>query len=119
MRIAGRIVGLILGLFASAIALVVNILYSLIHRSIEVLGGTGIHDTHGFYGFLLVVLGVLGSILCLFSPTVAAVLLLAAGVGMFFVVKGYAIFSILFFVLAAVCAFLDRSPRKQAPTPSA
>lgn len=122
MRIAGRILALILGLFASAIALVVNILYSTVHRAIQVLGTTGVHDTHGFIGFLLVCVGVLGSILALFVPTAAAVLLLGAGIGMFFVVKGYAIFSILFFVLAAVCAFADRSPRTppqpQAPTPS-
>ncbi len=42
-------------------------------------------------------------------------LLLAAGIGMFFVVKGYALFSIVFFVLAAVLAFAERPSRRVPP----
>ncbi|HLH69782.1 MAG TPA: hypothetical protein VKY90_12310 [Candidatus Dormibacteraeota bacterium] len=112
MGIVGRVVAFVLGLIASAIALVVDILYSAMHRALGVLGSSSIDQTHGFIGFLLVLIGVLGSILALFLPLPAAVLLLAAGIGMFFVVKGYALFSILFFVLAAVLSFAARPSRR-------
>src|SRR5579884_2075224 len=115
MGIIGRIVAFILGLIASAIALAVDVLYSTVHRISGVLGSSSIHQTHGFIGFLLVLVGVVGSILALFAPLPAAVLLLAAGIGMFFVVKGYALFSIVFFVLAAVLAFAERPSRRVPP----
>ena len=51
----------------------------------------------------------MGAFTALVSPSVAAVLLVAAGIGMFFIVKGYAVFSILFFVIAALLAVLARS----------
>jgi hypothetical protein len=115
MRIAGRVGALILGLIACAIALVTDILYSLMHRMSGALGSTNLDQTHGFIGFLLVLVGVLGSILALFSPVVAAVLLLIAGIGLLFVVKGWAIISLIFFVLAAYLAFRDRAPRQAQP----
>ncbi|MBO0702181.1 MAG: hypothetical protein J2P38_04560 [Candidatus Dormibacteraeota bacterium] len=108
MRIISRILALILGLVGSAIALIVDISYSAFHRAIGMLGDATLDRTHGFIGFLLVLVGVIGSILALFQPVVAAVFLLVAGIGLFFVVKGFALFSILFFVLAAIFAFLGR-----------
>jgi len=50
-----------------------------------------------------------GAFTALVSPSVAAVLLVAAGIGMFFIGKGYAVFSVLFFVIAALLAVLARS----------
>jgi hypothetical protein len=115
MSIAVRVVALVLGLIASAIALGVDILYSAAHRLAGALGSASIDRTHGFVGFLLVLVGVVGSFLTLFAPLPAAVLLLAAGIGMFFVVKGYAVFSIVFFVLAAVLSLAGR-PSQRAPS---
>ncbi|MDQ6773825.1 MAG: hypothetical protein M3024_12695 [Candidatus Dormibacteraeota bacterium] len=112
MKVIGRILAMLLGLIGSFIALVVDVLYSTIHRSVQIFGDSGLDQTHGFIGFLLVLVGVVGSVLALFMPTVAAVLLLVAGIGLFFVVKGYAIFSIVFFVVAAFLAYADRSTRR-------
>ena len=108
MRIIARIVALILGLVGSAIALIVNISYSTFHHAVNMLGDANLDRTHGFIGLGLVLIGVVGSIVALFQPILAAVLLLIAGIGLFFVVKGFAILSILFFVLAAVFAFIGR-----------
>jgi hypothetical protein len=115
MEVVGRVVAFVLGLIASAIALAVDVLYSAVHRISGVLGDTGLDRTHGFIGFLLVLVGVVGSVLALFAPLPAAVLLLVAGIGMFFVVKGYALFSILFFVLAAALSLAARPARRVPP----
>lgn len=115
MRIFVRVVAFILGLVASALALVADVAYSTVHRISGALGSASIDQTHGLVGLALVVVGVIGSILALFSPTVAAVLLLVAGIGMFFVVKAYAVFSFVLFVLAAILAFAERSPRRARP----
>lgn len=118
MTIVSRILALILGLVGCAIALVVNISYSTFHRAASMLGDPSLTRTHGFIGLGLILVGVIGSIVALFSPIIAAILLLVAGIGLFFVVKGFAVFSILFFVLAAVFAFLGRRHhhREAAPT---
>lgn len=108
MTIISRILALILGLVGCAIALIVNISYSAFHRAVGILGDATLTRTHGFIGLGLILVGVIGSIVALFSPIIAALLLLIAGIGLFFVVKGFALFSILFFVLAAVFAFLGR-----------
>jgi hypothetical protein len=113
MRFIGRIAALIIGLVACAIALGVDVLYSAVHHALRLAGDTGLDATHGFIGFLLVLVGVVGSIMALFAPTAAAVLLLIAGIGMFFVVKAYAVLSIVFFVIAAILAFVDRSRHHQ------
>jgi len=103
---------MIFGLVGSIIAAIVNILYTIIHHAIGTLGDSGLDRTHGGFGFLLVVIGVIGAFTALVAPQVAAVLLLIAGIGMFFTVKGYAVFSIMFFVVGALLAFFDRSARR-------
>lgn len=108
MRFIARILALILGLVGSAIALIVNISYSTFHHVMGILGDATLTRTHGFIGFLLVVVGAIASFVALFQPLVAAVLLLVVGIALFFVIKGFAILSILFFVLAAIFAFLGR-----------
>lgn len=108
MRFIARILALILGLVGSIIAFLVDISYSTFHHMAGILGDAHLSRTHGFIGFGLVLVGVLASFLALFAPVPAAILLLVVGIALFFVVKGFAIFSILFFVLAAVFAFLGR-----------
>ncbi|MBO0707662.1 MAG: hypothetical protein J2P44_04800 [Candidatus Dormibacteraeota bacterium] len=117
MTIISRILALILGLVGCAIAFIVDISYSTFHRAVGMLGDANLDRTHGFIGFGLVLVGLVGSILALFSPIAAAILLLIAGIGLFFVVKGFAVFSILFFVLAAVFAFLGRHHHHRQATP--
>lgn len=117
MRIIARILALILGLVGCAVALAVNISYSTFHHAASMLGDPTLTRTHGLIGFGLIVVGAAGSFLALFLPVPAAILLLIAGIGLFFVVKGYAILSILFFVLAAVFAYLGRH-RHQAAQPN-
>ena len=114
MRLVGRTVAFILGLIGCAIAIVLALLYSGYHRAV---GMTGVDatQTHGLIGFFLVLVGLIGSILVFFSPIVAAILLLIAGIGLFFVVKGFALISVLFFIVAAVLALTTRSPRKVGP----
>jgi hypothetical protein len=112
MQIIGRVGAMIFGLVGTIIAAIVNILYSIVHHAIGALGDSGLDRAHGGIGFLLVVIGVVGSFTALVAPQVAAVLLLIAGFGMFFIVKGYALFSIMFFVVAALLAFFDRSTRR-------
>lgn len=117
MTIVSRILALILGLVGCAIAFVVNISYSAFHRAVGILGDATLSRTHGFIGFGLIVVGVIGSLVALFQPILAAILLLIAGIGLFFVVKGFALFSILFFVLAAVFAFLGRHRHHHEASP--
>jgi hypothetical protein len=114
MKMLGRAGALILGLIGCAIALVMDILYSSAHR-LGAIESADVVQTHGFIGFLLVLVGIVGSILALFAPTAAAVLLLIAGIGLFFVVKGWAIISFIFFLLAAILALVDRSRRPVQP----
>lgn len=118
MRIVARILALILGLVGCAVAVAVNISYSSFHHAVNMLGDATLTRTHGFIGFGLIVVGAAGSFLALFLPVPAAILLLIAGIGLFFVVKGYAIFSILFFVLAAIFAFIGRHHHHEAPQPN-
>lgn len=117
MTIISRILALILGLAGCAIAFLINISYSTFHHAVGMLGDATLDRTHGFIGFGLVLLGLVGSILALFSPVFAAILLLIAGIGLFFVIKGFAVFSILFFVLAAVFAFLGRHRHRHQAAP--
>ncbi len=118
MRIVARILAFILGLVGCAIAVIVNISYSTFHHAVSMLGDSTLTRTHGFIGFGLIVVGAVGSFLALFMPVPAAILLLIAGIGLFFVVKGYAIFSILFFVLAAILAFVGRHHHHESAQPN-
>lgn len=117
MRIIARVLALILGLIGCAIGLVVNVSYSTFHRAASMLGDATLDRTHGFIGLALIAVGVVASFLALVQPIAAAVLLLIVGIALFWVVKGFAVFSILFFVLAAVFAFLGRHHHHVAETP--
>jgi hypothetical protein len=107
-RIIGRLGALILGLIGVVLAFIVNFAYSGVHRLIQLSGGTTMDQTHGFIGLLLILVGLVGSILALTAPEFAAILLLIAGVGFFFIVGWYAILASPFFILAAILAYIDR-----------
>jgi hypothetical protein len=65
---------------------------------------------HGFVGLLLLLIAFVGSLTAPFVPIVAAVLLLIAGIGFFYVLGAGALFVAPFFLVAAVLAFVDRYP---------
>jgi len=109
MWLIGRVGAMVFGLVGVVIAAIVNVFYSTIHHTMGALGDSSLDRTHGGIGLLLVLIGAVGAFTALVSPSVAIVLLLGAGIGMFFIVKGYAVFSVLFFLIAALLAFMARS----------
>lgn len=106
-RFALRTIALIVGLIGAVLALVVNILYSLLHVLTQVAGLT--HDSaHFFYGLLVVLVGTVGAFLAPILPILAAVLLAIAGIGFFAVVGWWAFIASPFFLVAAVLTFSNR-----------
>lgn len=114
MKILGRIGALICGLIGVILALITNIAYSAVHDALRLGGDTRIEQSHGFIGLVFVVVGFAGTLLALTSPSVAALLLLIAAVGLFFIVKVYALLASFFLLVAALLAFLDRRQRAAA-----
>ena len=114
MRFVGRAGAMILGLVGVVIALVVNFAYSGIHDALRLGGDKNISHSHGFIGFLLIVVGFAGTLLALPAPVASAVLFLVAGIGLFFIVKAYAILCSIFFIAAAILAYIDRSKQHAA-----
>ena len=113
-RFAGRTIALVVGIIGTILALVVDILYSLAHVLGEVTGITR-NTGHFFYGLLVVLGGLAGSLLAPISPLVAALLLAAAGIGFFFVVGWWAIFASIFLLVAALLTFGNRRRVKPQP----
>lgn len=114
MRFVGRAGAMVLGLLGVVIALVVNFAYSGVHDALRLGGDKNISHSHGFIGFLLIVLGFVGAVLALPAPVAAAALLAIAGIGLFFVVKAYALFCSIFLLAAAVLAYVDRAKKRVA-----
>ena len=114
MRFVGRAGAMILGIVGVVVALVVNFAYSGVHDALRLGGDKHISHSHGFIGFLLIVVGFVGALLALPAPVVSAVLLLVAGIGLFFVVKAYAILCSVFLLVAALLAYVDRTKKRVA-----
>jgi hypothetical protein len=106
-RFAVRTIALIVGLIGSVIALVVNILYTLLHVLGQVAGLTS-DSAHFFYGLVVVLLGVAGSFLAPILPILAAAMLAIAGVAFFFIVGWWAFFASPFLLVAALMTFSKR-----------
>ena len=107
MRLTMRTIGMLIGIFASIVALLVDSLYSFFH----VLGRvSGITDdaSHFWWGLLVTLIGFAGSLLAISSPVLAAILMLAASVALFWIVGWWAIFASVFFFTGAALTFLDR-----------
>jgi hypothetical protein len=100
---------MILGLIGFAIGLVADFIGTVHGYATDV-------THHGFVGLVLLLIGLAGSLLALFAPVVAAVLLLIAGIGFFYVLGTGALFVAPFFIVAAVLAFVDRRPAPVQPT---
>lgn len=106
-RIAMRTIALIIGLVGTALALIVDILYALAHVLGQVAGVT--NDTaHFFYGLIVVLVGLSGSLLAPILPLVAAVMLIAAAIAFFFIVGWWALIASPLLLIAAALTFSNR-----------
>jgi hypothetical protein len=106
---------MIVGIVGTCIAFAVNLLYSVVHvlgRVANISTDTG----HFWWGLLVTIVALVGSVLTLFSGIAGSVLLLVAGIALFFVVGWWALFASPFFFLAAWLAFAGRreEPRTAA-----
>lgn len=113
LKFAGRTLAMVLGLLGAFVSLIVNLAYSGINDFLNFTQNTP-HHTHGGWGVVLFLVGLIGALIPIAFPEVAAVLMLVAGVGMFFVVGGWAVIGSIFLILAAVLAFLDRRSKRAA-----
>ena len=108
-----RILAMILGFVGVVIAFIVNLLYSSLHVLSRVSGiVTG--PSHFFFGLLVILIGLIGSVLAFFAPIVGAVLLAVAGIAFFFIAGWWALFASPFLLIAAVLAF--EHTRTRQPT---
>jgi hypothetical protein len=108
MRTALRTIALISGVFASVVAVIIDALYSFFHVLGRVSGVTN-DPSHFWWGLFVALIGFVGALLSISSLVVAALLMLVAGVALFWVVGWWAIFASLFFFIGAVLAFIDRN----------
>lgn len=106
-RFTMRTIALIVGIIGTVLALVINILYSLAHVLGRISGFTQ-NSGHFFYGLIVVIAALAGSLLAPINAILAAVLLVAAGIGFFFVVGWWAIIASIFLFVAALMTFSNR-----------
>ncbi len=104
MQFTMRMLALIIGLFGVVVAFVINLLYSSFHVLGRVAGITN-DQSHFFFGLLVILIGLVGSILALFIPIVGAVLLAVAGIAFFFIAGWWALLASPFLLIAAVLAY--------------
>jgi hypothetical protein len=109
MRILGRLGAIVVGVFGSLVALLVNFVFSASHDLAKAFG-SDLPQSHGFLGLLLILVAFIGALMALPRPRTSAALLVIAGVGFFFIVKGFALFASPFFFISAALAFFDRTP---------
>jgi len=103
MRIIGRLGALILGI----IGVIVGTIGTFVGFANAHIGSSDA-QSHSFVGIVLLLAAVAGCLLVLFAPEVAAILLLIAGLGFFYVLGWGALFVSPFFIAAAVLAYVDR-----------
>jgi len=113
-----RILAMILGFIGVVIAFIVNLLYSSLHVLGRVAGIT-YSPSHFFFGLLVILIGLIGSVLALFFPIVGAVLLAVAGIAFFFIAGWWALLASPFLLIAAVLAFEHQRTHPQPTQPTA
>lgn len=105
MKLIGRLGALIVGLLGFVVGLVVNVIHSSVKHIFEP-GST----THGFIALLFLIVALIGSLIALFAPRAAALLLVISAVG-FIIFVGFlaGIVPALILLIAALLAYIDRS----------
>jgi hypothetical protein len=112
-----RIIALILGLVGVVIAFIINLLYSSFHVLGRTFGITA-DQSHFFWGLTVILIGLVGSVLAPFIPTVAAVLLVVAGIAFFFIAGWWALLASPFLLIAAFMAYRYSRPQQQQYIPN-
>jgi hypothetical protein len=116
MQLGLRTLGMLVGLVGTCLAFAINLLYSSAHALGRVFGITA-NTGHLFWGLLMVLIALAGSLVGLISAPVGSILLIIAGIGMFFVAGWWALFASPFLFLAAVVIFAGRrEPSRTAAT---
>jgi hypothetical protein len=108
-----RILAMIVGLVGVVIAFIVNLLYS----SLQIMGrvsGVTSGPMHFFFGMLVILIGLIGSVVAVFDPIVGAVLLAIAGIAFFFIAGWWALFASPFLLVGAVLAYEHSKKHPQA-----
>ncbi len=106
-RFTFRTIALIIGLVGTVLALIINILYSLSHI-LGRIAGFEPDQSHFFWGLLVVLVALAGSLLAPILPILAALMLVAAGVAFFFIVGWWAIIASVFLFVATLLTFSNR-----------
>jgi hypothetical protein len=109
-RFTLRTIAMIVGVIGAIIALVINILYSLVH----VLGkaaGIANDPTHFFWGIFVILVATVGAFLAPILPIAAGLMLLGAGIAFFFIVGWWALFASPFLFVAALLTISNRRVR--------
>jgi hypothetical protein len=112
VQLSTRIVAMLIGLFGVIIAFFINILYSFFHVLGRISGITN-DRSHFFWGLLVVLIGLVGTVLEPFSSIVGAVLLVVAAIAFFFIVGWWALLASPFMLIAAALAV--KSMRERPP----
>jgi hypothetical protein len=108
MQFTLRIIGMIVGFVAAMIMLLVDILYSLTHVLARATGISA-DSSHFWWGLLITIVGFVGALLAPFSWGASVLMMLVATVAFFFVVGFWAIIPAIFFVVAMLLVYRDRS----------
>ncbi len=110
-KLAMRTVGMIFGLLGAVLMLLVDILYSLFH-TLSRLAGYSADTTHFFIGLMVTIFGLVGAFLADPMPITSVVMMLAAMIAFFLLTGAWAIIPAVFFVIAILIIFFDRSRRR-------
>jgi hypothetical protein len=105
----GKFTVLTFGLIGSFLALIILVLWGSIHTAIGAFSDSPAGDNRFGWGLLLIGIAVLASFLSLFLSRITSVLFLIAGIGLFWVISGWAIIPLIFFAIAAFFDFVGRS----------
>jgi hypothetical protein len=112
-----RTLALIIGLIGTVAAFIINLLYSSLHVLGRVAGFTN-DASHFFWGLIVVLIGLAGSLFAVFFPTVGVVLLAVAGIAFFFIAGWWALLASPFLLIAALLAYRSSRVRQQVYRPN-
>jgi hypothetical protein len=105
----GKFTVLTFGLIGSVIALIFVLIKGVAQVVIGVAGDAPADSSRVGWGLLLVGIGVVASFLSIFLSRITSILFLIAGIGLFWVISGWAVIPLVFFLIAALFDFLGRS----------
>ena len=110
LRDAFRVIGMVVGIVGALLAFIVTI----IHFIFKAIVSNGLGTGHTPTGIALSILALIGALIALPFPLVSGVLMLIAGIGMFFVAGGLGALPFFVLAIAALLVFLDRNRRVAA-----